>query len=135
MDDVLATDPRARTSEIVGLYRRMLRRCRRIEALSGDAVGALRIGSEVRLVAAALERKRVLLREIRREEDSMNEAREWWKRSFATLPSSTCRQLLALQEAIGETLESAMAHEDECRALLKERIAWTPGSNAMGDGS
>ena len=110
-------------SEAIALYRRLLRRYRKIEALSSQALRTLRTGCEVRELNAALERKRALWEQIREEEQKGNEARESWKRSRAGLPAEECRELLSLFEAIGKTLEDAIAQEDECRALMTERIA------------
>ena len=120
---VPASRSRESLSEAIALYRRLLGRYRKIEALSSQALRTLRAGCEVRELNAALDRKRALWEQIREEEQRANEARESWKRSRAGLPAEECRELLSLFEAIGRTLEDAIAQEDECRTLMTERIA------------
>jgi len=125
MDDTAPSAASPRFGQVIALYRRVLRRYRKIETLTGRAVQTLRAGCEVREVNAALDRKRILLQQIREEEDNMIGA-GWWKRSRPGWSLEECRELLFVFEAIGKTVEGAIAQEDECRALLKERIAGRP---------
>ncbi len=126
MADETAARPRPadRLRDLAESYRRVLSRYQGIAALAGEAVRHLRADGDVAGMNAVLGRKRMLLQEIREEEERVTGAREWWKRTRRSLPAQECRELLSLLDAIGKTLEETIEREEECRTLLRDRTAW-----------
>lgn len=125
MDDPRpAASPRERLRELGETYRRVHVGYRGIANIAAEAATKLREGASIPDVNELLARKKLLLREVREEEERVTGAREWWKRSKRTLPAEECRELLSLLDAIGRTLEETLEHEETCRTLLRERTLW-----------
>jgi hypothetical protein len=133
VEDERRSRPEVRLGRLVASYQRTLSRYRQISALSKQAVHMLKDGCPLPEVNTKLARKKMLLNEIREEEERVKGEREWWKRSRQTLPAQECRELLSLLDAIGKTLEEAIEQEEECRVLLKERAVWK-GTVSAGQG-
>ncbi len=130
---------RERLLEIGRSYERVHVGYRGVAQMAAEAARKLREGAPIPDVNEILARKRLLLREVREEEERVTGAREWWKRSKRTLPAEECRELLSLLDAIGRTLEETLGHEEECRTLLRERTLWRgpkrpPAETTQGSG-
>lgn len=107
-------------------YAAILDGYRELERLSRRESRLLRDGGEVADVNAILREKLSVLREIRAEEERLTGEREWWKKFRRSLPPASYRDLLSLLDAISHTIESTVALEDECRALLRNALLPAP---------
>lgn len=114
-----------RLRDLVDTYRRVHARYRRMATLSEEAVTLLQSEASLQSVNSMLSEKKVLLEEVREEEERVTGDREWWKRSRASLPAEDCRELLSLLDSISRSLEDTLAREEECRVLLREKASWT----------
>lgn len=113
-----------RLRDLTDSYRRVLSRYRSIAALSDEAARSLRKNGDLAAMNILLGKKKLLLQDVREEEERVTGTREWWKRTRRTLPAEECRELLSLLDAIGRTLESTLDREEECRTLLRDRAVW-----------
>lgn len=130
----------ARIARLGEAYGAILEGYRELERLSRWESRTLREGGDLAKVNAILREKKTILREIRAEEERVTGEREWWKKSRRSLPPASCRDLLSLLDAISRTIESTVALEAECRALLQDalrpaaagpRLAASPGVAAL----
>jgi hypothetical protein len=112
----------SRLARLRTAYGTILEGYRELERLSRREVRTLRERGEIAKVNAILREKKSVLRGIRAEEERVTGEREWWKKSRRSLPPASCRDLLSLLDAISRTIESAVALEAECRALLQDAV-------------
>lgn len=100
-------------------YGLILEGYREIERLQRRERRTLRERGDLGKVQEVLREKKAILREIRGEEERVTGEREWWIKSRRSLPAESGRDLLSLLDAISRTIESTVALEAECRALLR----------------
>jgi hypothetical protein len=112
----------ARIERLRDAYGAILERYRELERLSRRELRTLREQGEIAKVNALLREKKSILREIRAEEERVTGEREWWKKSRRSLPPASCRDLLSLLDAISRAIESTVALEADCRALLQDAL-------------
>lgn len=112
-------------------YHAILARYAEIEQLSGvERDLLLSKPNGIAGVNAILGRKRIVLAEIREEEEKVKSAREWWKKARRALPADAGRELLSLLDGISRAVERLLAIESECHRLLERRTAWGNGEVA-----
>ena len=129
----VAPDPRLRA--LTGAYRGIERRYRDLERLSQREHELLTAGAALGEVRAVLEEKRTLIDSIRMEEARVAEAKSWWSRVRGELPAHQTRELLDLLDTVSRRIETALALESDCRALLSGaagfRVVTPPSTGAV----
>lgn len=105
-------------------YGEIARRYDDLEVLSRREHELLATGAAMAAVHEILQRKRDVLAQIRADEESVGEMKNWWTRARRTLPPTETRELLDVLDAVSRRIERALALEADCRALLARTTAF-----------